>query len=162
MMSFCSNLDFGRTLVDLVACGCSSSVSFEKSWVRYHRKPSCKSFNRVYEAWNCVSRRDRNRCRVYSMKTTEALFNGIFIKSTTLYWLWLRMNILQTPKFKSKLWFAFGILWWSLQMLVKALHQCWTWRSQDGLFHWQIRLKWLPKIFKLWTEIFSRWVTFSW
>lgn len=73
----CHNLDFGRTVLDLVACGCSSGASFDRYSVRNCKKENSKGFNRGYGARRLVSsRRDRTRCRVSSMKTAETLFNG--------------------------------------------------------------------------------------
>lgn len=45
-----------------------------------------------------------------------------------------------------------------IQVLLKVLHEYWIWRSQKGLFHWEICLKWLLMTSWPWTVIFSRWV----
>lgn len=72
----CHNLDFGRTVLDLVACGCSSSASFDRYSVRNCKKANSKGFNGGYGAHKLVSsQRGRSRCKVSSMKTAETLFN---------------------------------------------------------------------------------------
>ncbi|XP_062087239.1 solanesyl diphosphate synthase 2, chloroplastic-like [Humulus lupulus] len=76
MMSTYHNLDLGRTVLDLVACGCSSSSSFDRSSVRNYSKVISKGSGRVYGVRRLVTtRRDRTLCRVSSMKTVEPLLN---------------------------------------------------------------------------------------
>lgn len=84
----CHNLDFGRTVLDLVACGCSSSASFERYSVRnYTPQANYKGCSRGHGARKLVhSRWDRTRCRVSSVKTSDTLFNG---KSTVLVLVWI-------------------------------------------------------------------------
>lgn len=73
----CHNLDFGRTVLDLVACGCSSSASFERYSARSYAKPNYKSCSRGHGARKSVRCRwDRTRCRVSSVKTADTPFNG--------------------------------------------------------------------------------------
>uniref|UniRef100_A0A5B7AQD6 all-trans-nonaprenyl-diphosphate synthase [geranylgeranyl-diphosphatespecific] n=1 Tax=Davidia involucrata TaxID=16924 RepID=A0A5B7AQD6_DAVIN len=79
MMSMtCHNLEFSRTGLDLVACGCSSNASLDRFSVRNHAKGVFKSVNRGYGARKLVCcRRDIARCRVFSTKTPETLINGV-------------------------------------------------------------------------------------
>ncbi|KAA8524061.1 hypothetical protein F0562_010508 [Nyssa sinensis] len=78
MMSMtCHNLEFSRTGLDLVACGCSSNASFDRFSVRNHAKGVFKSVNRGYGARKLVCwRRVTARCRVFSTKTPETVLNG--------------------------------------------------------------------------------------
>ena len=72
----CHKLELGRTVLDLVACGCSSSASFDRSSVRKsHAKVNSKPGYGVRRL--VTSRLERARCRVSSMKTAETLLNGI-------------------------------------------------------------------------------------
>ncbi|PKI35854.1 hypothetical protein CRG98_043763, partial [Punica granatum] len=74
----CGNLDFGRTVLDLVSCGCSSNGSFDRfPGRRYGVKASLKAGNwrdfvrrRLY----CFRRESAPR-RVFPTKTSETLFN---------------------------------------------------------------------------------------
>ncbi|EXC11710.1 Solanesyl diphosphate synthase 1 [Morus notabilis] len=77
MMSVtCHNLDLGRTVLDLVACGCSSSASYS---LKNHAKVNSKGRScRVYGVRKLVktARWERTRCQVSSMKTAEPLLSG--------------------------------------------------------------------------------------
>ncbi|KAL5565054.1 hypothetical protein UlMin_028218 [Ulmus minor] len=76
MSMACSNLDLGRTVLDLVACGCSSSASFDRSCVRNYSKINSKASSRVYGVRRLVSSRfDRARCSIASMKAAETLLD---------------------------------------------------------------------------------------
>ncbi|KAF3442306.1 hypothetical protein FNV43_RR16222 [Rhamnella rubrinervis] len=79
MSMTCHNLDFGRTVLDLVACGCSSSASFERYSVRnYTPKANYKGCSRGHGARKLVrSRWDRTRFRVSSVKAADTLFNVV-------------------------------------------------------------------------------------
>ncbi|XP_059661382.1 solanesyl diphosphate synthase 1, chloroplastic-like isoform X2 [Cornus florida] len=78
MMSMtCHNLEFGRTGLDLIACGCSSNASFGRSSVRNYAKGMFGSGCAGHGARKLVScRRDTARCRVFSTKSPETLLNG--------------------------------------------------------------------------------------
>ncbi|PON98575.1 Solanesyl diphosphate synthase [Trema orientale] len=79
MMSItCHNLDLGgRTVLDLVACGCFSSSSFDRSSVRNYSKVISKGSSRGYGVRRLVSsRRDQTLCRVSSMNAAHTLLNG--------------------------------------------------------------------------------------
>lgn len=72
------NLDFGRTGLDLFACGCSSNASFDRSWVKNYTKAVYGSSNRGYGARKLIChRRDIDPCRVVSIKSPEPLLNGV-------------------------------------------------------------------------------------
>ncbi|XP_031266829.1 solanesyl diphosphate synthase 1, chloroplastic-like [Pistacia vera] len=79
MMSMtCSNLDFGRSVLDLVACGCSSNASIDRSWVRSYAKSVSRRSSRHFGAKRLVfCKQNLARCRVYSTKTPETLLNGV-------------------------------------------------------------------------------------
>lgn len=73
----CRSIDFGRTMLDLVACGCSSNALLDRSSIRNYTKVNSKGSSRVYGARKLVFRgRDRTRCAVSSMKAAETLLNG--------------------------------------------------------------------------------------
>lgn len=72
------NLDFGRTGLDLFACGCSSNASFDRSSVKNYTKAVYGSSNRGYGARKLFChRRDIAPCRVVSTKSPEPLLNGV-------------------------------------------------------------------------------------
>lgn len=74
----CRSIDFGRTVLDLVACGCSSNALLDRSSIRNYTKVNSKGSSRVYGARKLVFRgRDRTRCAVSSMKAAETLLNGV-------------------------------------------------------------------------------------
>ncbi|GMN64501.1 hypothetical protein TIFTF001_033569 [Ficus carica] len=76
MMSVtCHNLDLGRTVLDLVACGCSSSASFERYYSarNYTKVNTSKGVSRGYGVQNLVK---TTRCQASSMTTAEPLLNG--------------------------------------------------------------------------------------
>lgn len=80
MMSVtCGNLDFGRTALDLVSCGCSSNVHLDRSSLRRCgakanlKAGNCRGY--VGRKLHCF-RRDSIPCRVLPTKTSETLFNG--------------------------------------------------------------------------------------
>lgn len=78
MMSMtCHNLEFGRTRLDFVACGCSSNASLDRFSVKNSANGALRSINRGYRApeMRCF-RRDIGRSRVFSTKTPETLLNG--------------------------------------------------------------------------------------
>ncbi|GAY55021.1 hypothetical protein WN944_014454 [Citrus x changshan-huyou] len=79
MMSMTShNLDFGRSVLDLVACGCSSSASIHRSSVRKIAMTGSRKSNRDCGARRLVCcRQNLARCRVYSTKTPETLLNEV-------------------------------------------------------------------------------------
>lgn len=73
----CRSLDFGRTVLDLVACGCSSNALLDRSSIRNYTRVNSKGSSRVYGARQLVfGRQDRTRCGVSSMKAAETLLNG--------------------------------------------------------------------------------------
>jgi all-trans-nonaprenyl-diphosphate synthase len=85
MSMTCQNLDFGRTVLDLFACGCSSNASFSRSSVRNYAKSTCRSsssssssISRGYGAKKLVDRRRGiASCRVVSStKTPGTLLTG--------------------------------------------------------------------------------------
>ncbi|GMY33472.1 solanesyl diphosphate synthase 1 [Fagus crenata] len=84
MSMTCQNLDFGRTVLDLFACGCSSNASFSRSSVRNYAKSTCRSSSssssssRGYGARKLVDRRRGiASCRVVSStKTPGTLLTG--------------------------------------------------------------------------------------
>lgn len=73
------NLEFVRTGLDLVSCGCSSSSSFDRFPVRNYAKGVHRSVRRGHGArkLSCCHR-DIGRCRVLPTKTPETLVNGTF------------------------------------------------------------------------------------
>lgn len=72
------NLDFGRSVLDLVACGCSSSASIHRSSVRKIAMTGSRKSNRGCGARRLVCcRQNLARCRVYSTKTSETLLNEV-------------------------------------------------------------------------------------
>ncbi|KAK6946581.1 Polyprenyl synthetase [Dillenia turbinata] len=82
MMSVtCENVDFGRTVLDLVAgCGCSSSASFGGQFSIWHQTKGFikrESSNRgVHGSRKIVCcRKEVGRCQVFSTQTPEALLN---------------------------------------------------------------------------------------
>ncbi|XP_044472809.1 solanesyl diphosphate synthase 1, chloroplastic [Mangifera indica] len=78
MSMTCRNVDFGRSVLDLVACGCSSSVSIDRSWVRSYAKSVSRRSTRHFGAQRLVfCKHNLARCRVYSTKTPETLLNGV-------------------------------------------------------------------------------------
>ncbi|KAL6198999.1 PREDICTED: probable solanesyl-diphosphate synthase 3, chloroplastic [Fragaria vesca subsp. vesca] len=79
MMSMtCRSLDFGRTVLDLVACGCSSNALLDRSSIRSYAKVNTKGSSRGYGARQEVfGGRDRTKCGVASMKAAETLLNGV-------------------------------------------------------------------------------------
>nr|QZW16054.1 geranyl pyrophosphate synthase [Rehmannia glutinosa] len=79
MMSVaCHNLEFGRTRVDFVSCGCSSNASFDRVSLRNCAKGVLKNVNRACKPRRLFCyRRDIGRCRVFSTKTPEAFLNGV-------------------------------------------------------------------------------------
>ncbi|KAI8010029.1 hypothetical protein LOK49_LG06G00988 [Camellia lanceoleosa] len=78
MMSMtCHSLEFSRTGLDLVACGCSSNALVDRFSVRnYAKKGVCRRFNRGFGARKLVCRRHEiARCGVFSTETPETLLN---------------------------------------------------------------------------------------
>ncbi|KAI3466006.1 hypothetical protein Pfo_022669 [Paulownia fortunei] len=74
----CHNLEFGRTRLDVVACGCSSNASFNRLSVRNCAKGVLRNVNKGCKARKLLCyRRDIGRCRVFSTKTPEAFLNGV-------------------------------------------------------------------------------------
>ncbi|CAL5393751.1 unnamed protein product [Camellia sinensis] len=73
----CHSLEFSRTGLDLVACGCSSNASVDRFSVRnYAKKGVCRRSNRGFGARKLVCRRHEiARCGVFSTKTPETLLN---------------------------------------------------------------------------------------
>ncbi|TXG66624.1 hypothetical protein EZV62_007899 [Acer yangbiense] len=82
MMSMaCHNLDFGTSVLDLVACGCSSNSSIDRSSVRNYaktvsRSSSSRGRGRAVRRLVCC-REKLAQCRVYSTKTPDTLLNGV-------------------------------------------------------------------------------------
>lgn len=71
------NLEFVRTGLDLVSCGCSSNSSFDRFPVRNCAKGVHRSVIRGYGAPKFAScRRDIARCLALPTKTPETLVNG--------------------------------------------------------------------------------------
>nr|ABD92707.1 solanesyl diphosphate synthase [Hevea brasiliensis] len=79
MMSMtCYSLDFGRTVFDLAACGCSSNASIDRCSVRNYARSVYRTCNRDYAARRSpYCRRDSAWCRVSSTKAPETLLNGV-------------------------------------------------------------------------------------
>ncbi|XP_052178884.1 solanesyl diphosphate synthase 1, chloroplastic-like [Diospyros lotus] len=79
MMSMtCRNLEFGRTGLDLVSCGCSSNASFNRFSVKSCTKGVCKNAKKGHGARKLVcSRRGFARRHVFSPTTHETLLNGV-------------------------------------------------------------------------------------
>ncbi|KAL7218529.1 hypothetical protein ACSBR2_011734 [Camellia fascicularis] len=78
MMSMtCHSLEFSRTGLDLVACGCSSNASVDRFSVRnYAKKGVCRRFNRGFGARKLVCRQHEiARCGVFSTETPGTLLN---------------------------------------------------------------------------------------
>ncbi|CAL5336166.1 unnamed protein product [Camellia sinensis] len=73
----CHSLEFSRTGLDLVACGCSSNASVDRFSVRnYAKKGVCRRSNRGFGARKLVCRRHEiARCGVFSTETSETLLN---------------------------------------------------------------------------------------
>ncbi|KDP30515.1 hypothetical protein JCGZ_16693 [Jatropha curcas] len=76
----CRSIDFGRTLLDLAACGCSSNASIDRYSVRNYAKFASTTCTRRLRC----CRRDIARCRVSSTKTPETLPNGVAQGPVTL------------------------------------------------------------------------------
>ncbi|KAK4439073.1 Solanesyl diphosphate synthase 2, chloroplastic [Sesamum alatum] len=75
MMSMtCHNLEFGRTRLDFVACGCSSNASFDRFSVRNCAKGVLRNV-RARKFLYC--RKEIGRCRAVQTKSTEAFLNGV-------------------------------------------------------------------------------------
>ncbi|KAF5948692.1 hypothetical protein HYC85_014649 [Camellia sinensis] len=71
------NLEFGRTGLDLVSCGCSSNASFEQFTVKTYAKGVHRGFKRGYVARKLACCRSGiARCRVFSTMTPETMLNG--------------------------------------------------------------------------------------
>ncbi|KZV29723.1 solanesyl diphosphate synthase 1 [Dorcoceras hygrometricum] len=71
----CNSLEFGRTSLDFVACGCSSNDHFS---VRNCSKGVLRNVDGGCKARKSLChRREIGRCRVFSTKTPEAFLNGI-------------------------------------------------------------------------------------
>ncbi|XP_050367721.1 solanesyl diphosphate synthase 2, chloroplastic-like isoform X2 [Argentina anserina] len=82
MMSMTSrSLDFGRTVLDLVACGCSSNALLDRSSlssIRNYTKANTKGSSKGFAARPIVfGGRGRTRCAVSSVKAAETLLNGV-------------------------------------------------------------------------------------
>ncbi|KAL0362602.1 UNVERIFIED_CONTAM: Solanesyl diphosphate synthase 2, chloroplastic [Sesamum calycinum] len=79
MMSMtCHNLEFGRTRLEFLACGCSSNASSERLSVRNCDKGVLRNVNRGCRARKFLyCRREIGRCRAFQTKTTEAFLNGV-------------------------------------------------------------------------------------
>lgn len=78
MSMTCHSLDFGRTVFDLAACGCSSNASVNRCSVRNYAKSVSRSCNRDCAAGRLLCyRKDFARCRVSSTKTPETLLKGV-------------------------------------------------------------------------------------
>lgn len=72
MMSLtCHNLDFARTGIDFIACGCSSNSSYNRSRIRNYTKVVKSSSTSVSHL------RDIGRRRVFSTRTPDTLLNGV-------------------------------------------------------------------------------------
>ncbi|KAK0600252.1 hypothetical protein LWI29_013081 [Acer saccharum] len=81
MSMACHNLDFGTSVLDLVACGCSSNSSIDRSSVRNYAKTvsrSSSSRGRGRGVRRLVCCREKlAQCRVYSTKTPDTLLNEV-------------------------------------------------------------------------------------
>ncbi|KAL5736678.1 hypothetical protein ACOSP7_031136 [Xanthoceras sorbifolium] len=87
MMSMtCHNLDCGTSVLHLVACGCSSNSSIDRSSVRNYAKTDSRMSSRGHAASRLVCcRQNLAQCRrVYSTKTPETLFHGVDQGSPTV------------------------------------------------------------------------------
>ncbi|XP_073120641.1 solanesyl diphosphate synthase 1, chloroplastic-like [Henckelia pumila] len=74
----CHNLEFGRTRLDFVACGCSSNASFDRFSVRNCSKGVLRNADGGCKARKSFCyRREIGPCRVSSTKTPEAFLKGI-------------------------------------------------------------------------------------
>ncbi|KAF2287644.1 hypothetical protein GH714_002082 [Hevea brasiliensis] len=81
----CHGLDFGGTVFDLAACGCSSNVSIDRRSVRNYGRSVSRTCNRDYAARRLLCYwRDIARCRVSSTKTPKTLLNGVTQGPSTL------------------------------------------------------------------------------
>ncbi|XP_022142816.1 probable solanesyl-diphosphate synthase 3, chloroplastic [Momordica charantia] len=79
MMSvICQSLDFGRHVLDYVACGCSSNTPLDRYTVRSHVKPCSKGRKRRHQTPTLAcSRRNVGQCRVFSTTKPETVLDGI-------------------------------------------------------------------------------------
>lgn len=84
----CHNLEFVRTRLDSVACGCSSNASFDRLHVKDSSKGLFRSDYRGYKARKLLCcRQDVGRCRVFSTKAPETLLSGTFLRACILcFW----------------------------------------------------------------------------
>uniref|UniRef100_A0A2P2JK22 Solanesyl diphosphate synthase n=1 Tax=Rhizophora mucronata TaxID=61149 RepID=A0A2P2JK22_RHIMU len=73
----CHSLDFGRTLLDLVPCGCSSNGSVDRCMARSRAKPAYWSCDANLGARRLVCCGRITRCRVSSTRTSQTLLNGV-------------------------------------------------------------------------------------
>ncbi|KAJ7948830.1 putative Solanesyl diphosphate synthase [Quillaja saponaria] len=72
----CQSHDFGKTLLDLIACGWSSNASFNRYSVKNCAKSNLGGSSRSYASRKSVyCRRGITQCRVSSMKTPETMLN---------------------------------------------------------------------------------------
>lgn len=74
----CHNLEFGRTMLDFLACGCSSNASFDRFSVRSYAKGAVRNVNRGYKPRKLVCFQPEIGPRT---KTPEALLTGTAVFS---------------------------------------------------------------------------------
>ncbi|KAE8649251.1 solanesyl diphosphate synthase 1, chloroplastic [Cucumis sativus] len=78
MSVICQSLDFGRHVLDYVACGCSSNTPLDPHTVRSHVKLSTKGRKRRHQARTLIcSQRKVGQCRVFSTTKPETVLNDI-------------------------------------------------------------------------------------
>ncbi|XP_073312953.1 solanesyl diphosphate synthase 1, chloroplastic-like [Primulina huaijiensis] len=78
MLSITShNLEFGRTRLDFVACGCSSNASFDRFSVRNCSKGLLRNVDGCKARKSLCHRREIGPCPVFSTKTPEVFLNEI-------------------------------------------------------------------------------------
>ncbi|XP_073026076.1 solanesyl diphosphate synthase 1, chloroplastic-like [Primulina eburnea] len=73
----CHNLEFGRTRLDFVACGCSSNASFDRFSVRNCSKGLLRNVDGCKARKSLCHRREIGPCSVFSTKTPEVFLNEI-------------------------------------------------------------------------------------
>ncbi|KAL2523502.1 Solanesyl diphosphate synthase 1 [Abeliophyllum distichum] len=74
----CHNLEFGRTRLEFLSCGCSSNASFDRFSVRNYAKGTVRNVNRAFKARQLLCfQPEIGPRRVFSTNTPEALLTGI-------------------------------------------------------------------------------------
>lgn len=137
MSVICQSLDFGRHVLDYVACGCSSNTPLDPHTVRSHVKLSTKSRKKRHQTRTSIcSRRKVGQCRVFSTTKAETILNG---KWTFGIWQLLYLNgwLLKLAVI------AFVCFFFLLkQTLLVVLNRSSIWgRSPEAQSHRQVCLK---------------------